>query len=254
MQVPPVQHRTLRTAFRTECDEYAVTVPASGDPALILIPHATEPSGMVFYLHGRTGDETVIHDRAQVRDALLDAGYIVACPFLHGDRWGNRQAQDDLCALDDWVNGRWPAPRRFVIGESMGGNAAANALRLREIDWDGAVFIAPSLSMQAVWERGGAGRETLSAAYGLAADGHDLESRTDGWDAVRHHPGDYAGVRVLVYASADDEIANIPEVTGPWADRLRRATGTVEFLVVSGEHVSDDHFRPAELVSFFGAR
>jgi hypothetical protein len=133
----------------------------------------------------------------------------------------------------------------------MGGNAAANAVRLREVAWDGLVLVAPSLSLRAVWERGEHGRDTVRDAFRPAADGHDLEPRTAGWDAVRHHPEDYAGVPIRVYASSEDEVANIAGVTGPWVEMLRRDSVSVELVEVSGEHVSEDHFRTAEVVDFF---
>ncbi|MFC0450850.1 alpha/beta hydrolase family protein [Rhodococcus jostii] len=249
----PGEPLTRHTAQLTRYDEYAVTVPRSGDPALVAVPQGVTPSAVVYYLHGRTGDQRSIDDRAGLRDGLLDAGYVVAAPYLHGDLWGNRRAQDAVVALDEWVSRRWPVSVRFVIGESMGGNAAANAVRLREAAWDGAVLIAPSLSLRAVWERGEHGRDTVRDAFRLSADGHDLEPKTAGWDAVRHEPRDYAGVPIRVYASREDEVANIAGVTGPWVEMLRRGAGAVELVEVSGAHVSEDHFRAAEVVEFFGA-
>ncbi|MFC9556982.1 alpha/beta hydrolase family protein [Rhodococcus sp. NPDC056960] len=240
-----------RTAQLTRYDEYAVTVPRADDRAVVAVPHGVTPSAVVYYLHGRTGDERSIDDRFGLRDGLLDAGYVVAAPYLHGDLWGNRRAQDAVVALDEWVSQRWPVTRRFLIGESMGGNAAANAVRLREVAWDGLVLVAPSLSLRAVWELGEHGRDTVRDAFGPAADGHDLEPRTAGWDAVRHHPEDYAGVPIRVYASSEDEVANIAGVTGPWVEMLRRDSVSVELVEVSGEHVSEDHFRTAEVVDFF---
>ncbi|MCQ4120917.1 alpha/beta hydrolase family protein [Rhodococcus tibetensis] len=243
-----------RTAHLTRYDEYAVTIPASGDPALVLVPQGGTPSAAVYYLHGRTADESAIDERADVRDGLLDAGFLVVSPYLHGDLWGNRDAQDALGSVHDWVSCRWPVTRRFLIGESMGATTAANAVRLGEVQWNAAVLIAPSLSMRAVWERGEHGRDTLAAAYRLSADGHDLESKTNAWDAVRHEPDAYAGVPVRVYASPDDVVANIAEVTGPWVRRLRAASMTTELIVVSGEHVSADHFRVGDIVAFFTDR
>ncbi|BAH53700.1 alpha/beta hydrolase family protein [Rhodococcus opacus] len=242
-----------RTAQHSRYAEYAVTVPRSGDRALVAVPRGVTASAVVYYLHGRTGDERSIEERFGLRDGLLDAGYVVAAPYLHGDLWGNRSAQDAVVALDEWVSRRWPVRQRFLIGESMGGNAAANALRLREVPWSGAVFIAPSLSLRAVWERGEHGRDTVRDAFDLSADGHDLEPKTERWDAVRHRPEDYAGVPIRVYASREDEVANIAGVTGPWVERIRGGSGSVEFVEVSGPHVSEDHFRAAEIVAFFGA-
>ncbi|UOT05794.1 lysophospholipase [Rhodococcus opacus] len=242
---------TRCTAYGTTYDEHAVTVPRSGDRALVAVPRGVTPSAVACYLHGRTGDERSIDDRAGLRDGLLDAGYVVASPYLHGDQWGNRLAQDAVVALDEWVSRRWPVTVRFLIGESMGANAAANAVRLREVAWDGAVFIAPSLSLRAVWDRGEHGRDTVRDAFRVSADGHDLESKTEHWDAVRHEPGDYVGVPIRVYASREDEVANIAGVTGPWVEMLRRGSDAVEFVEVSGPHVSEDHFRTAEVVQFF---
>ncbi len=56
---------------------------------------------------------------------------------------------------------------------------------------------------------------------------------------------------IRVYASREDEVANIAGVTGPWVEMLRRGSDAVEFVEVSGPHVSEDHFRTAEVVQFF---
>ncbi|MFD4369695.1 alpha/beta hydrolase [Rhodococcus sp. NPDC058521] len=234
--------------------EQFVTVPKSGDAVLLYVPNTVnkgQPIELVHYLHGRTGTYEVIDERHHLRDALLAAGYAVACPQLHGDQWGNRLAQDDLGALDDWIAEQWPVKRRFVIGESMGGTTAANMVRLRELAVDAVVFIAPSLSMQAVWDRNDEARASLIGAFGVNPDGTDLSARTREWDVTRHDPAAYEGVHLMVFASPDDPIANVAAVTGPWMDAVRDAKAQVYFTEVSGDHVSDDHFRPDDVVAFF---
>lgn len=235
--------------------ERIVMKPKSGDAALLYVPEsviAGRPVELVYFLHGRTGTYEAIDDRAMLRDALLAAGYVVASPHLHGDQWGNRLAQDDLAALDADIAARWPVMRRFVVGESMGGTTVANMVRLRELPVDAAVFIAPSLSMPAVWERDDeGGRDSLISAFGVHPTGSGLKAKTAGWDAIRHDPAAYAGLHALVFASPDDPIANISAVTGPWITAALGAGAHVRFVEVSGDHVSDDHYRPNDVVAFF---
>lgn len=234
--------------------ERIVTKPKSGDTALVYVPESVEPGhaiGLVYYLHGRTGTYESIDERDRLRDGLLDAGYVVASPHLHGDQWGNRLAQDDLATLDEWIGSRWPVQRRFVVGESMGGTAAANMVRLRELTVDAAVFVAPSLSMRAVWNRNDEARASLISAFGLNQDGSDLEAKTAGWDAIRHDPAVYAGLHAMVFASPDDPTAHLAAVTKPWMASARDAAAELRFIEVSGDHVSEDHFRPSDVVAFF---
>ena len=166
--------------------------PKSGDEALVYVPDSVSPGQsveLVYYLHGRTGTHEGIDDCAQLCDGLLAAGYVVASPHLHGDQWGNRLAQDDLATLDVDIAAKWTVDKRFVIGESMGATTAANMVRLRELPVDAVVFIAPSLSMQAVWERDDeGGRDSLISAFGVHPTGADLAAKTTGWDAIRHDP------------------------------------------------------------------
>ncbi|NLU84828.1 alpha/beta hydrolase [Rhodococcus sp. HNM0569] len=225
----------------------------TGDRARITLPDSTAHGDIVVYLHGRSGSEASLDepDRAALRDALLAAGYLLASPAMHGDAWGNRTAQDDLVALDAWLDAYGYTGRRFLLGESMGAGAAANALRLGEIPVAGVVMIAPSLSLTAVWDRGEAGRESLTSAYELAPDGADVAERTHAWDPIRHDARRYRRAPILVFASAEDRIAALHTVTGPWVAAVRTAGLPVDLVRVRGGHVSDDHIRPGEVVGFF---
>lgn len=226
----------------------------SGDAALLYVPKSHVPGeaiDLVYYLHGRTGTYDSIDDRARLRDGLLEAGYVVACPHLHGDQWGNRLAQDDLATLDAWISERWSLGKRFLVGESMGGTTAANMVRVRELTVAAAVLIAPSLSMRAAWNRNDEARASLIDAFGLLPNGSDLESKTAEWDAVRHDPAVYAGLHALVFASPDDPAAHLATVTKPWLEAARHTAAQLRLIEVSGDHVSDDHFRPSDVVAFF---
>ena len=227
-------------------------MPESGDLAVLVEPEQARPRGLVLYLHGRSGDELSLFedDRIALLDALLGAGYLVAGPNMHGDQWGNRLAQSDIAALVRWVRRRHDVPTLFVIGESMGANAAEKLLRLGEIEVAATVLLAPSLSLPSVWKRGEEGRRSLTAAYGLALDGSDVLHRTAEWDAARHVPANYPPIRV--YASRADRIAAVDTVTAPWVEGLRRAGTDVDLIEVTGDHVSDDHIRPADVVAYFG--
>lgn len=234
--------------------ERFVMKPKSGDAVLLYVPklrRSGEAIDLVYYLHGRTGTHESIDERTRLRDGLLEAGYVVACPYLHGDQWGNRLAQDDLAALDAWICERWPLGKRFVVGESMGGTTAANMVRIRELTVDAAVLIAPSLSMRAAWNRDDEARASLIDAFGLLPDGSDLEAKTAEWDAIRHDPAVYAGLNAMVFASPDDPAVNLSAVTKPWMEAARRAAAQLRLVEVSGDHVSDDHFRPDDVVAFF---
>ncbi|EOM76750.1 alpha/beta hydrolase [Rhodococcus rhodnii] len=235
--------------------EKALRLPESGDRTLVFEPEDRSRT-VVTYLHGRSGDEQSLSDadRVALRDALLDAGYVVASPRLHGDQWGNRRVQDDLVALDLWLTEHYAMDTHVLVGESMGAIAVANALRLQEIEIDAVVLIAPSLSLPAVWRRGEEGRESLVTAYDLASDGSDLDDRTQCWDPLRHDPSTYLPVPLRIYASADDHIADLVHVTGPWLEGVRAVGVDADLIEVTGEHASEDHVRPADLLAWLERR
>lgn len=244
------------TANGTAYTEYYVTPPASGDPMLVLVPNSVgegSPAKLTLFLHGRTGTETQINggNRISMRNALLDAGHIIAAPYLHGDSWGNRTAQNDMGAIHSWASAVWQVSSTFLIGESMSGNAATIAVKLKELPINGVVLLSPSLNLQRVWDRGNAGHDGLETAFNVPSTGAGFADATAAWDTVRQPASDFTGVHLRVYASPDDTVISMSGDVVPFVDRVKTVSNDVQLITVTGGHTSADTYRPSEIVAFF---
>lgn len=246
------------TTNGTAYTEYYITPPASGDPMLLLVPDSIgegSPAKLTMFLHGRTGTETQINggNRIGMRNALLDAGHIIAAPYLHGDSWGNRTAQNDMGAQHAWATAVWQISSTFLLGESMSGNAATIAIKLKEIPINGVVLLSPSLNLQRVWDRGNAGHDGLETAFSVPSSGVEFAAATADWDTVLQPASDFAGVHLRAYASPDDTVISLTNDVVPFVDRIKTVSDDAQLITVTGGHTSADTYRPSEIVAFFAS-
>lgn len=240
--------------------EYYITPPASGDRMLVQVPKIiTEgtPARIILYMHGRTGNETAINFGAMtaIRNTLLDEReYIIVSPYAHGDSWGNNTVMNDVQAAYDWVTAIWPKRTVHIMGGSMGANTAAVAYSRLNIPIDAVALFAPSISLEHVWSRGpgDAGRETLQDAYGIAENGSDLLTKTDGHDALRIPASQFANVHMRLWASPGDEVISYADSV-EFTQKLQAVSGDVILTTTTGDHGSHDAYRPAEIMAFFNA-
>jgi len=245
----------LATANGVPYTQYDVTPPGSGDLAYVLVPDVLEEGGAaraVMSYHGRSGSRNSINgdNIIGVRDALLDDGFVLLSPQMHGDQWGNATAQNDAEVLYSWASSIWTLTRIYLYAFSMGGNAAALSLARGVIPYSSTIMLAPSLNLRAAWDRADAAQPTIRTAFGITADGSDYAEKTAGWDGILRPPSEFAGERVLIYASAGDTTVDREVNADQFASQVE-GIATCTVVSVTGGHLSTSHYKPAEAVAFF---
>lgn len=248
---------TGTTAGGTPYTQWTVTPPASNDVALVLAP-TSRPEGStlnaVVSFHGSGGSQNTINgtNTNTVRDALLDAGYLILSPNLHGNSWSNEQSMTDVAALVGWARNIWSVPRLFIFAQSMGGGIGALALARQVVTpVVAAAFLAPAVSLSTAYAKGGLTATDINTAYSLASDGSDYAAKTAGHDALARPASDYAGRWIRVYASASDATTNKAANADAFQAKVSPVAGVFEAVTVTGAHLSADHYKPAQIVDFY---
>lgn len=207
---------------------------------------------LVVATHGTGGsDATMDAGSAQtVRDALLDAGYVVVAANLHGNTWGNSVAMADLANLYAWCAALWNVQHSVFFGQSQGGGVVLTATRRKVIPTLRAVAaVAPALNYQWVSDSGGSSA-AIRTAYDATAS--TFASKVASSAPLAAQPVDYAGMHVKLWASNGD--ATTPKVNH--SDQFKSVASRCASLMVmevTGDHLSVDHYRPQEVVDFYAA-
>lgn len=247
------------TVGGTGFTQYNVTIPASADRAIVLVPDGMAEGAAVVAViscHGRGGSETTVNTSPTIinRDAMLDAGYLVLSPDTHGSTWGNATAQADLAALEAWADGIWTVTDQVIMANSMGAATATLAVALGTLSRLRAVVMAsPSMNLRAAWDRNDEARSSIRNSFGIATDGSDYDTKTAGWDALLRPASDYAGARFRMYASPTDSVASKALNADAFSTLVASTATEVVVVQATGGHVSSDHFRPNETMPWLAA-
>lgn len=249
MVYPNEQSRLTKSTGVTSYTEVALLL--DGDPCLVAIPPVL--SGQVLLVaHGHSGDETTINNvrMVEIRNRMLERGWIVASSYAKGNSWGNDAGQAAYVLLWAWIVTNLGTTGTLLFGQSMGacilalvkaGGAITDALGLVTID--GALNLAVAHASASY-------RSAIRTAYGIASDGSDYSTKTAGHDPCLISPAGFTGARLLVEASTGDTAIPktthsdvfVAHITG-YPAQLSRLTGT-------GVHVAVENYFPEAVEAF----
>lgn len=245
------------TANGTAYVEYTIYPNGVTDKALICVPAGVDEGESVVLAmcsHGSGGTEQQINlpRMVQIRDGLLDRGFIVASAFAHDRAWANNAALADWVRLHGWVNAHYPVTDVLLHGESMGG------LTMLVLAGTGAVphlratvSVDGAMNLRAAYD-GNYGAQ-IRSAYGIASDGSDYAAKTAGHDPCLFEPSQYAQQRIMLSASPADTA--IPKVnhSDVFAAHIAGAPRVLDRYTGTGAHVADVNYFPAETLAFYDA-
>lgn len=233
---------------------------AGGDNAQMVVPDGVEQGDAVTVLiaaHGHGGSYLTFQNDANsrtVRDMAIDAGWVFISPDMHGNRWGNPTAVGDVVRVRDYAAGAFALQKLHLYGQSMGGMAMMQVVAqgvLPEVER--VAIIAPACNLGLINNTQSSLWGTLRAAYGAAVDGSDFDAVVVPHDPVANHAASqYAGIRMKVWASDADAL--IPKFghIDAFVDAGRASEmSSFGLITVSGGHLSADHYRTSEFMSFF---
>jgi hypothetical protein len=248
------------TTAGTAVHRFPVTI--AGDWATMWAPDTALNSTtitLVMAAHGAGGTEDWADantgSQGILRQHLNDAGYVVLSQKMHGDQFGNTTAQTDLTNGINWAEGvtGWTVKHVLLWGESMGGGAMAAAYARKSVPNVRAAFLAAPL-LDYTYEPPNADptlKSALYAAYGVAADGSDLATKTAGFSPMSRDAADYTGIRVLISSSSQDPTVTQTQNAIAWINKITPVANDIYDYRTTGGHVSAQHYPQTEIVTYF---
>ena len=225
----------------------------NGRQAFVAAPTGAANGKAIIYCSG-TGENAesfwTAGDKAGVEAALDAAGYHVAGIEAHGDNWGNDAGVADYVALYEFLLSDYAITGGVgILAQSMGGLPGLNVIAGGQTLINAYAGIYPACNLLAAWE--GSFTAPIRSAYGIALDGSDYATLTDGSDPVLHAPTLFTGCSFRFYASYDDTLVPRADHSDVMADVLRSSALGLAVVPCTGNHGDASHFQPADLVTFF---
>lgn len=233
---------------------------STGDPALLTVPTSAQlgsPVTLVIGCHGHGGSNNTFETHAPslgVRDRMTDDGYVFMSPHMHGNTWGNQVAMDDIAAAYAYAAALWTVSNVLLFGGSMGGLAAVNAGRKGVVpDVRAVAVVAPALNLRSNYDSASY-KPSVEAAYGVATDGADYDSKTAGFDPILSDPAEYNGDRYRFYHSPDDTaITKVSHSDLFVANGLTAQMADFQLLTMAGGHLEAGNYDAEDTSEFFAA-
>lgn len=227
---------------------------------MVLVPNANSAvpydSGtatpFVMYHHGSGEDEdAMLTDalKADVIEALIDAGYICAGISAYGNNWGNQAACDAYPDLFKFVDDRYNLSSVVFLSQSMGGLTGLLSLSQHNVPgvvaWAG---IYPACNLAAIYAAG-TFASAINTAYSCTSTTY--AAKTNGHDPALKWGKAFRNVYMRFYASPSD--VTIPKADNTDVFQALIATSCFESTIVActGVHGDPSHFQPADLVAFY---
>lgn len=198
------------------------TTSPNGQSITVLVPQsysATAGAHIVLYAHGNNGTHTEVAsrtsvDRAAFLDELIDAGYIVAGSNLNGNNWGNSASLASMVDLYAYLVTNYRCRSTLLWGTSMGGLSSLLAIaddRIPRVKgWLGILPVCDLANM--FGGNSGTYAAGIRTAYGIAANGSDYATLTDGHDPVLlEDVSAFANIGFMSISSPDDTVVDEAE-------------------------------------------
>jgi len=180
---------------------------------------------------------------------LLDMGVAYAVSNMHGNSYGSPDAMTDAMELYHEACKVAPIGGVVLIGNSMGGIGACNALQRNVIPGVLGVYLTdPAFNLRQRWDSGRDG--LIKAAYGIAADGSDYAEKTAGFDPNLADWSRFKSVPISIVASTNDQVVQYAYNTGALIEKLSTHNDLDVLTLTSPGHNIADRFIGERLVSF----
>jgi alpha-beta hydrolase superfamily lysophospholipase len=185
--------------------------------------------------------------------SLATAGFvIVASEYRNPYCWGNTECAEDIANLQSlWRSKLNLSPAPFVIGESMGGIVAWNAISRGTLKPLAVIGIYPVCNLADMYTNNGF-VPTIQSAYGFSTPSGYLAA-THGFDPMIDPPSIFAGIPIQIWASYSDRLVVRSRNADPFAKAINAAGGSVTIHTTQGDHGDPSNFDAAAVISFFSS-
>ena len=219
------------------------------------IPYnASNPTPVVLYVHGAGESQTGLVTETvkfACRDALLDAGYILAGSAANGDNWGNQASVDAYVALEKYVRDNYNVKAVALWGQSMGGLDSLSAVAQGKIPVVGCLLTYPVCSLANLHSLGSY-TGNINTAHGITGTGiATYANKTYKLDPALMPAYAFRDTPMRFYASAGDTVVPKANNTDVMQSIVASTRTEASVVVCTGNHGDASHFQPADYVSFF---
>jgi len=216
--------------------DYRIVVPSGYD--------SRKPRPAVILFHGLGSTERAWATNANyhaIQKALTDAGFIVISGARRNEygTWGNANAQAAYAETYRYLLANYSVSCIACLANSMGGVEFFNTLS-SELVGIPTCFVGTSATANlAACYASSSLTSSIKAAYGIASDGSDYSTKTEGFDPIKERPDAFFGLPQLWICADDDatvsttlnrdQMTNLSGVSANKITHINVSTGGHEF-------------------------
>ena len=229
---------------------------------MVLVPNSSagvpynsaNPTNVILYAHGAGEDQTGLTTdslKFTVRDALINAGYILAGTNARNDNWGNQASVDDYAALDKYVRDNYNVKNVCIWSQSMGGLDGLSAIaqgKIKVVGWLGTYPVCNLANLYALGGFTGA----INTAYGITGVGiATYANKTWGNDPALKQGFNWRHIPMRFYASSGDTVVPKANNTDVLAALVAGSCRESTVVACTGNHGDPSHFDATSYLAFF---
>jgi len=178
---------------------------------------------------------------------VLDKGVLWARCQFHENSYGSPKAMQDAVEIYQKACEIAPIGGVVVVGNSMGGVAALNALTTEAIPNILGVYLTdPVCDLRQRYDNGRASE--INAAY--ECDATTYATKTAGFDPILQHWSKFKGVPISIVATSNDTLVSMSAHTDKLAEKLKFHNKISVIDTKAGWHNHPDEFIVSNLISF----
>lgn len=192
------------------------------------------------------GDFEDLTMRAAYAD-LKNHGVLWARCRFHENHYGSPKAMADALELYQKACQIAPIGGVVIVGNSMGGVAALNALTTQAVPNIMGVYLTdPVCSLRQRYDNGRS--SDINAAY--ECDANIYDEKTAGYDPMLQHWSKFRGVPIRIYGTSSDALVQLSEHAVKLQQKLSEHNEINVVDVQSGWHNHPDQFNASNLLAF----
>ena len=235
-----------------------------GENIMLLVPNSNSavpynsanPTRVLLYVHGYGEDHTGLTAdslKFAVRDAFINAGYILAGTNARGNNWGNQASVDSYAALAKYVGDNYNVNGSGfgLWSQSMGGLDGLLALsqgKIKAVGWLGTYPVCNLANLYSL----GTYTASIDIAYGITGTGiATYANKTWGNDPVLKQGFSLRHIPLRFYASSGDTVVPKANNTDVLAALVAGSCRESAVVACTGNHGDPSHFDATSYLAFF---
>ena len=211
-------------------------------------PYSNDGPMLLIIYFGGVGSGPTLTPPPEYAAANNDGIIWARCNF-EGDHYGSPKAMQDVADLYAQACKLAPVGGVMLLGNSMGGMGALNALLTGVVPGVLGLYLTDPVCN--LWDRYNSTRQGLiQTAYGINANGIDYSTKTAGYDPVLRHWTDFRGAPVYCIASTGDNLVPITTNAQQLYDTFHQHLDFVLDVHTTDGHGAADRFDTTALRAF----